>query len=115
MTPWNEGPAVLDPEAPPAGPQAPAEAPPDREADAEPRPTTGGAKPPEDGLCRNCRQRRRLNRFKLCYPCWVEAEIADREKREGREWKPGDPHPAWCKCEGLGEHRLPGGADRRSA
>lgn len=78
-----------------------------RRGDEQERPSTGGAKPPEDGLCRNCRQRRHLNRFKLCYPCWVEAEIIDREKREGRQWKPGDPHPAWCHCEGLGEHKNP--------
>jgi hypothetical protein len=80
--------------------------------DADPRPIHGGAKPPEDGLCRNCKMRRRLNRFKLCYPCWVEAEIIDREKREGREWKPGDPHPEWCHCEGLGEHKSASGASR---
>lgn len=82
------------------------------EPEAEPRPTTGGAKPPADGLCRNCKRRVALNRFKLCYPCWVEAEIIDREKKEGREWKPGEAHPSWCHCEGLGEHRLASGADR---
>ncbi len=32
---------------------------------------TGGAKPPEDGLCRECKRRRRLNRLKLCYPCFA--------------------------------------------
>lgn len=103
--------AVEEPAVAPAEPKA--EPTPDKEADANPRPTgTGGAKPPEDGLCRNCRQRRKLNRFKLCYPCWVESEISDREKREGRAWKPGDKHPDWCHCEGLGEHKNGDGTAR---
>lgn len=76
--------------------------------------TTGGAKPPADGLCRNCRKRVPLNRFKLCYACWVESEITDREKKLGREWRPGDKHPGWCHCEGLGEHRLTDGSDGRA-
>lgn len=105
---------VAEPEvAPaPAAPKPPEESEVQRRGEEDPRPTHGGAKPPEDGLCRNCRQRRRLNRFKLCYPCWVEAEIIDREKREGREWKAGDPHPSWCHCEGLGEHQNGDGSAR---
>lgn len=75
---------------------------------------TGGSKPPHDGLCRNCRKRVPLNRFKLCYACWVEDEISSREKKEGREWKSGDAHPTWCHCEGLGEHRHRDGSDRRA-
>ncbi len=71
-----------------------------------------GKPPPEDGLCRNCKARRKLNRHKLCYPCWVEDEIVTREKKEGREWKPGEPHPAWCGCEGLGEHKNRDGSSR---
>lgn len=102
----------LAPAAPVADPKAPEETEAERRGDMEERPHTGGAKPPEDGLCRNCRMRRRLNRFKLCYPCWVEAEITDREKKAGREWKAGDPHPAWCNCEGLGEHKNADGTAR---
>jgi hypothetical protein len=94
----------------PTAPLPPAEE--DREADADPRPSCGGAKPPEDGLCRSCKRRLPLNRHRLCYKCWVEAEIMDREKREGRDWKPGDPHPAWCGCEGLGEHKSGDGTAR---
>lgn len=56
-------------------------------------------KPPEEGPCKHCGQRARLNRLKLCYPCWVLLEIMDKEKAAGREWIPGDPHPAWCRCE----------------
>lgn len=69
-------------------------------------------KPPDDGLCRRCKQRRKLNRHKLCYPCFVESEIIDREKLEGKEWIPGDPHPSWCCCEGLGEHQERDGTSR---
>lgn len=99
--------------APAAAPKEPELTEAQKRGEEEPRPTHGGAKPPEDGLCRNCRQRRRLNRFKLCYPCWVEAEIVDGEKKRGREWKPGDTHPEWCHCEGLGEHKVrDGGAWR---
>lgn len=104
--------AVEGPIVAPADPTLKELPPEDKEDSADARPTTGGAKPPEDGLCRNCKRRVRLNRFKLCYPCWVEAEIIDREKKEGREWKPGDKHPAWCHCEGLGEHKSGGGASR---
>lgn len=74
--------------------------------------THTGQKPPEDGLCRNCRQRRKLNRHRLCYPCWVEDEIYLNEKAQGREWKAGDPHPGWCHCVGLGEHQSPDGSSR---
>lgn len=65
---------------------------------------TGGAKPPEDGLCRECKRRRRLNRLKLCYPCFAELVLAEEAKKRGHAWKPGDRHPDWCACEGLGEH-----------
>jgi hypothetical protein len=65
---------------------------------------TGGAKPPEDGLCRECKRRRRLNRLKLCYPCFAELVLAEEAKKRGHAWKPGDRHPDWCGCEGLGEH-----------
>lgn len=71
---------------------------------AEPKDAHGGSKPPEDGRCRECRRLRRLNRLRLCYPCYVELNIADGMKKRGQEWKPGDKHPAWCDCEGLGEH-----------
>lgn len=71
---------------------------------AEDRPSTGGAEPPKEGACRECKRLRRLNRLKLCYPCFVELVIMDEAKKRGHEWKPGDKHPSWCDCEGLGEH-----------
>ncbi len=108
---------VADPAAPAADQEKPAEKPAEEDKEAwadEKDETTGASKPPHDGLCRNCRKRVPLNRFKLCYACWVESEITDREKKEGREWKAGDAHPDWCHCEGLGEHRLTDGSDRRA-
>ncbi len=102
--------------AEPAAPAAPAEAPPadkpkeeksaldEAKDDAEPKDANGGSKPPEEGPCRECKRRRRLNRLKLCYPCYVDLNIADGMKKRGQEWKTGDKHPAWCDCEGLGEH-----------
>jgi hypothetical protein len=72
----------------------------------------GSRKPPEDGKCKRCGMVRRLNRHKMCYPCYVETEIMEREKREGREWIPGDKHPDWCHCEGLGEHKNGDGSQR---
>ena len=114
---------VADPET--ADPAAPAEAPAPDESkdedksalldaldDAEPKDENGGTKPPEDGLCRECKRRRPLNRLKLCYPCFVELVIIDEAKKRGYEWKTGNPHPDWCACEGLGEHRKPDGTYR---
>ena len=102
---------TADPAAPPLtpleAPPAPAEeksALDDAKDDAEPKDANGGSKPPEDGTCRECKRLRRLNRLRLCYPCYVELNIADQMKKRGQEWKPGDKHPAWCDCEGLGEH-----------
>lgn len=71
---------------------------------AEPKDAHGGSKPPEDGPCRECKRLRRLNRLRLCYPCFVELNLADDMKKRGLEWKAGDKHPSWCDCEGLGEH-----------
>lgn len=99
-------------------PTAPVEAPPtetpkeeekksaldEAEEDAEPKDENGGSKPPEDGLCRECKRRRHLNRLKLCYPCFVDLVIMDETKKRGIEWKSGDKHPDFCACEGLGEH-----------
>lgn len=106
--PRAEGPAVADPEAPAApAPDAPA---PEKSAldeakeDAKDRPSTGGAEPPTEGNCRECKMLRRLNRLKLCYPCFVQLVLMDEAKKRGVEWKPGDKHPDWCSCEGLGEH-----------
>jgi len=98
-----ETPATV--EAPPA--EAPVEeksALDDAKDQAEDRPSTGGAKPPEDGLCRECKRRRRLNRLRLCYPCFAELVLAEEAEKRGFKWKPGDKHPDWCGCEGLGEH-----------
>lgn len=72
--------------------------------DADPKDANGGVKPPEDGPCRECKRMRRLNRLRLCYPCYVDLNLADQMKQRGQEWKPGDKHPDWCDCEGLGEH-----------
>ncbi len=76
----------------------------DAKDQAEDRPSTGGAEPPKPGPCRECRRLRQLNRLKLCYPCFVDLNISDGMKKRGEEWKSGDKHPAWCDCEGLGEH-----------
>lgn len=109
----EEGVTIVDPATLPA--EAPAEeksALDEAKDDAEPKDENGGAKPPEDGPCRECRRHRRLNRLRLCYACWVALSLADDMKKRGVEWKPGDKHPDWCGCEGLGEHRMPDGSDR---
>lgn len=104
---------VAEPEAPAAPPATPLEAPApaaepsaldDAKDQAAPKDENGGAKPPEDGQCRECKRLRRLNRLRLCYPCFVELNLTDLAKKRGEKWKPGAPHPAWCDCEGLGEH-----------
>lgn len=100
-------------------PAAPAEAPPEKDPleeardAAEPKDdATGGAKPPEDGHCRECRRLRRLNRLKLCYPCWVALSLAEKAKQRGEHWQPGQAHPSWCDCDGLGEHKNADGTAR---
>ena len=62
-----------------------------------------GAKPPREGECTRCKMPRPLNSKKLCYKCWVELHL------EKTGWSHGYPHPAWCLCEGLGEHKSPDG------
>lgn len=79
---------------------------------ADAKDENGGVKPPEDGSCRECKRLRRLNRLRLCYPCFVELVLMDEAKKRGVEWKPGDKHPAWCGCEGLGEHTNGDGSAR---
>ena len=74
--------------------------------------TTGGSKPPENERCKICGRERPCNRRHVCYVCHVEANLVECEKLRGREWKAGDPHPDYCDCEGLGEHRNPDGTDR---
>ena len=61
------------------------------------QPSTGRRKPGE-GQCKRCGEIRQVNRHKLCYRCWVITEL------EKSGWREGQPHPDWCKCEGLGEH-----------
>lgn len=56
-------------------------------------------KPPGAGLCRRCGLDKPINRLMLCYPCWVKSEL------EGKGWTEGEPHPDWCDCEGLKDHR----------
>lgn len=98
--------------APVEAPAAPPEAKPaeeksaldDAKDDAEERPDVGGAKPPAAGPCRECKRFRMLNRLRLCYPCFVDLVLMDEAKARGHEWKPGDAHPGYCSCEGLGEH-----------
>ncbi len=110
---WISETEVADPAAVPVAPVAPVAEPPptdapsaldDAEDQAKERPSTGGAEPPEEGPCRECKRLRRLNRLRLCYPCFVELVLMDEAKRRGHEWKPGDKHPDFCSCEGLGEH-----------
>lgn len=74
----------------------------------KPAPKTGRS-PPKDGTCKRCGLDKPVNSLSLCYRCWVLSEIEDREKREGRHWSPGMPHPEWCRCEGLPEHPSEGG------
>lgn len=107
---WVDEAEVTDPAAAPVAPVA---EPPTTDApsalddakdQAEDRPDCGGSKPPEPALCRECKRLRMLNRLRLCYPCFVELVLMDEAKRRGHEWKPGDKHPDFCSCEGLGEH-----------
>jgi hypothetical protein len=88
-------------------PFAPVKDAPDR--DQENKQDTG-RRPPKEGKCRKCHQDRPLNRLMLCYKCWVEEEIKDREKKEGRHWHEGMAHPDWCQCTGLGAHTDGNGA-----
>ncbi len=97
-------PAVA-PAAPAADPAVEKSALDDAKDAAEPKDANGGSKPPADGTCRECKRLRRLNRLKLCYPCFVELVLMDEAKKRGHQWKPGDKHPDWCSCEGLGEHQ----------
>lgn len=60
--------------------------------------------PPKRGICRRCGEDKPVNRVMLCYPCWVITEIEDKERKAGREWFPGMPHPDWCHCEIPGAH-----------
>lgn len=100
------------PTAPPA--EAPTEAPAPAEESsalqdakdaAEPKDENGGAKPPHEGNCRECGRWRRLNRLRLCYACFAILVLMEECKKRGIEWKPGDKHPDWCGCAGLGEHQ----------
>lgn len=50
-------------------------------------------KPPADGPCKGCGQNKPLNRLMLCYRCWVDKVNTE------RGWKPGQPHPATCRCD----------------
>ena len=56
-------------------------------------------KPPTGGMCRRCGQNKPINRLMLCYPCWVKSEL------ENSGWKDGQPHPDWCHCEGIKDHK----------
>jgi hypothetical protein len=115
---------LLSDVAEPEAPVAPVESPPEKATekdksaledafdDADPKDENGGVKPPEDGKCRECKRLRRLNRLKLCYPCFAELVLAEEAKKRGHPWKPGDPHPDFCACEGLGEHKNADGTAR---
>lgn len=80
--------------------------------DAEPKDAHGGSKPPGDGRCRECKLPRKVNRLGLCYPCFVELVLMEEAEKRNHKWKPGDPHPDWCSCEGLGEHKNEDGTAR---
>jgi hypothetical protein len=104
-----------------ADPAAPVEAPVEKEKksaleeayeDAEPKDEHGGSKPPHNGNCRECKRDRPLNRLKLCYACFVELVLMDEAKKRSDPWKPGESHPKWCACEGLGEHTNSDGSPR---
>ena len=56
-------------------------------------------KPPSKGLCRRCGENKPINRLMLCYPCWVKSEL------ENSGWREGEPHPDWCACEGIKDHK----------
>lgn len=59
-------------------------------------------KPPKEGTCRRCGQKKPVNRLMLCYPCWVKTVL---EEKYG--WKEGLPHPSECDCEIPGTHPRP--------
>jgi hypothetical protein len=109
LPPWRAETKTAEPEAPatPAAEPKPAEektALDEAKDMADERSSTGGAEPPKEGHCRECKRLRKLNRLRLCYPCFVELVLMDEAKKRGYQWKPGDKHPDWCSCEGLGEH-----------
>lgn len=81
------------------------------EADAPPK-SRLGRKPPKDGPCRRCGNERPLNRLMLCYKCWVITNLEDEGKKNGEPWTAGMPHPASCKCEGIGGHPDRGGSNQ---
>lgn len=71
---------------------------PQEEADPE-KLRKNSRKPPKDGPCKRCGQDKPLNRLMLCYPCWVKTEL------EKTGWREGMPHPDWCHCEGIKDHK----------
>jgi len=88
-----------------ADPAAPAEAPPKEEKKESPEDIQKRArKPPAEGPCKGCGKNLPLNRLMLCFRCWVNKNLDDWARTQGRDFIPTvDPHPAWCKC-GLPEH-----------
>lgn len=61
-------------------------------------------KPPSEGPCLGCGNNLPLNRLELCFRCWVNKNLDDWAKSQGRDFIPTvDAHPAWCGC-GLPEH-----------
>lgn len=80
--------------------------------EAEPKSDHGGSEPPKNGVCRECGLERRLNRLRLCYRCWSILVLMEECEKRGFAWKPGDPHPDFCSCEGLGEHKSADGSPR---
>ena len=57
------------------------------------------------GTCVRCGEKRNINRHGLCYRCHVNTRLENWSKTTGSGWKIGDPHPDWCDCQGLGEHK----------
>ena len=53
--------------------------------------------------CIRCGRLEPINTRSQCYQCFVWSNIERIERSLGREWLPGDEHPAWCDCT-LPEH-----------
>lgn len=61
-------------------------------------------KPPAEGPCRGCGKSLPLNRLMLCFRCWVNKNLDNWARAQGRDFIPTvDRHPDWCRC-GLPEH-----------
>jgi hypothetical protein len=69
--------------------------------------------PDRIGVCGRCGEPRQVNSKSLCYRCHVNTNLEAWAKSTGSGWKIGDPHPDWCDCQGLGEHKSRDGKTSR--